>query len=96
VVTGDEKDRDTGQMEFAHRPDEIQPRAHVLPVAVEQVPGEDNEIHRFVDRPSHQSVERRSGRAPDFRFRQPLVAGQAVQRAIQMDVSGVEKSEVGH
>lgn len=50
-------DRDAGLLQPAHRAREIQARPHVAPVAVEQVAGDDDEVHRLFAGTMDQIVE---------------------------------------
>ena len=49
VIASEYERRNASPLEPSHSAGEVQSRAHVLPIAVEQVAGNKDEVHRFID-----------------------------------------------
>ena len=95
VVSRKDEHWDPRQLEAAHGPRKVQAGAHVPPIPVEEIAGDYNKIDLLVDGVLDEIVEGRSRSAPDLFDRQTLVARQAMQRTVEMDVSGMQKAEIG-
>jgi hypothetical protein len=80
MIAGQQIDRNAGAAEPAHGGGEVEPRAHVSPVAVIKIARDDEEIDAPVDRGVDQPAEGGTGRAPHLLHRHAVVAGEAVQR----------------
>lgn len=62
MVAGQQERWNAALVQAAHRFREIETGPHVSPVAIEQVPGDNNKVNVLVDRALHQVVERRARR----------------------------------
>ena len=93
VVAADQEDLDAGVAEVGHPLDEPEAGVVVLPVAVVDVAGDQDEGDLLVDRQPDQVLQRPPGRPADLRRRAPLVPVEPAQGAVEVDVGGVEELE---
>jgi hypothetical protein len=73
VVAGEDEDGNPRVRQPAHGGGEVQAGAHVLPLAVVEVAGDDHEIDRLVDRRRDQVVEGGAGCAANLVMGHPFV-----------------------
>jgi hypothetical protein len=88
VVAANEE---AGPVEAAHLVREEQAGAVVSPVRVIQVAGDDDERHIARDGEVHQVGKSPAGAVLDDVLWDAATAGQAGQRAVQVDIGGVEE-----
>ncbi len=96
MVAGEEEYRDAGAGQPAHGSGKIQACAHVLPIAIVKIAGDDNKVHAAGDGLGDQLVEGGAWRAADILGRDAFIAGEALEGAVEVDVCGVEEGEAGH
>ena len=93
VIAADEVDPDAGVAEVGHPPGEPEARVVVLPVAVVDVAGDEDEGDLLRDRQADQVLERPTGRPADLLDGAPLIPVEPPQGAVEVDVGGVEELE---
>ena len=94
VVAANCEDRDVGDMQPPHLRGEEHPGAKIRPVAVVNISRDDDERHLFVQRQIHHPPQRPPGRAANDLHRRIGIGLQPAQRAIQMQVGGVQKFKI--
>ena len=96
MVALEEVDGNAELLQSTHGASEIKPCAHIPPVAVEQIARDDEEIDQFVAGELDQIVECGPCRMAHLLGRKPLVASKPRQRAVEVDVGGMEETEIAH
>ena len=93
MISGDGDHGDAGLAEADHLRHEIQARPMVLPVSVVEVAGNQDEGRRLVDGKLDEVLQGPAAGLADFVHRRAVVALQAAQRAVEVDVGRVKKLE---
>ena len=91
MVAGHRHDRDTRLSERRHLAREEQASRGILPVAVEDIADEQDRVHRLVARQAHEVVQGAPRRCLAVGLWATLVADQALQRAIKVEIRRVEQ-----
>ena len=92
VVAQQQVDGDARGIQASHLPGKVDAGVEVLPVAVVQVAGNDHEVHLLRDGLGDQVVEGITCCCAEQLRRGILVGGQSRQRAVEVDVGGVDES----
>src|SRR3546814_19735683 len=93
MVAGEKEHRDFGPIQAAHGAGEIEAGAHVLPLTVEEVASDHDEIDIFVDGALYQIVESRAGGSSYVVLGQTFISRQAMERAVEMNVCGMQETK---
>src|SRR3546814_11857898 len=94
MVAGEKEHRDFGPIQAAHGAGEIEAGAHVLPLTVEEVASDHDEIDIFVDGALYQIVESRAGGSSYVVLGQTFISRQAMERAVEMNVGGMQETKI--
>ena len=92
MVAVEQVDRDAGLVEPSHLAHEEAPGVEVAPGPVVEVAGDDDEVDREFDGLIDQAREGVPCGIAQKLDRRVLVGGKAAQRAVEMDVGGVDES----
>ncbi len=95
VAVKDER-TDAGLGELAHLVNEEQARVEVAPVTVIKITGYDDEGDLLVDRLSDEIVKGFAGRRPDSLRRRSRVSREPYERAVDMNIRGVDEAKGCH
>ena len=68
----------------------------VPPIAVIEVPGDDQEVGFLFQGQADELLERLTGRRANARGDAAILSGQAPERAVQMDIGGMDEAECAH
>ncbi len=93
VVARDQVDGDVGVSQLDHLLDEEQPGVEILPVAVVEIAGDEDEGHGLIFGQVDEILQRPARGAPHFGRRGPVVAIQTAQGAIEMKIRRVDELE---
>ncbi len=94
VVASHEKDAEPRLAELGHLSDEEEPRRVVAPIAVVEVAREHHRIRALLDRERDEVLHRPSSRPADPVGRRPLVAVEPRERAVDVQIRGVDELHV--
>ncbi len=83
-----------GLLQTHHLPREKQSGVVVFPIAVIEITGQKNERDALLDRQIHQVFQRAAARAANLIDRRTLVALQAAERAVEVEVCCVKKFQL--
>ena len=95
VVAVQQIDRDPGGIEPAHLRREIEAGRIVAPLPVIEIAGDDHEVDPLGNGLVDQPLEGLACRAANTLRRRVLLSRQAAQRAVQVDIGGVQETKFG-
>src|SRR3546814_7518934 len=94
MVAGEKEHRDFGPIQAAHGAGDIEAGAHVLPLTVEEVASDHDEIDIVVDGALYQIVKSRAGRSSYVVLRQTFLPRQGMERAVELNVVGKHEKNI--
>ena len=93
MIAGDDKHRNLQLAQPAELFDQVEPGVVIAPIAVVEVTCDQNEIDSFLDGEVDQPREGASRRPPNPLDGRVLITLKAFERAIEMDISSMNKSD---
>ena len=93
MVAGDDEDGDVRFAEPVELPDEVEAGVVVAPVAIVEVARDQQEIDPTIDRQLNQPLERPAGCPSDPIDGRVLVAFEAPERTVEVDIGGVDEGD---
>jgi len=91
VVSSDHIDSDARLPELRHSLRKEKPCIKVRPISVIEISGDDDEINPLPESALNHVLERAPGRAPYLLHGRTLIALQATQRTVEVDIRAMKK-----